>query len=82
MYIMAQRTVQLIIGQILTDEEFRSNFLERPSEILESLRERGVELTTVEIDALVRTDRRLWSIGSEWIDAQLQRCRLVRKELS
>ena len=41
---MAQRTVQLIIGQILTDEEFRSNFLERPSEILESLRERGVEL--------------------------------------
>ena len=36
---MAQRTVQLIIGQILTDEEFRSDFLERPIEILRSLRD-------------------------------------------
>ena len=36
---MAQRTVQLIIGQILTDEEFRSDFLERPIETLTSLRE-------------------------------------------
>jgi len=74
---MAQRTVQLIIGQILTDEEFRSDFLERPIEILRSLRERGVELTNVEIDALSQTDRRFWLIGADWIDARLQRCRLV-----
>ena len=51
---MAQRTVQLIIGQILTDEEFRSDFLERPLETLTSLREKGVDLTHVEIDALVK----------------------------
>jgi hypothetical protein len=74
---MAQRTVQLIIGQILTDEEFRSDFLERPIETLRSLRERGVELTNVELDALAHTDRRFWVIGAEWIDARLQRCRLV-----
>ena len=73
---MAQRNVQLIIGQILTDEEFRSDFLERPTEILASLRDRGFELTTVEIDALTRTDRRFWAVGAEWIDASLQRCRL------
>ena len=42
---MAQRTVQLIIGQILTDEEFRADFLERPIETLASLRDRGFELT-------------------------------------
>ena len=77
---MAQRTVQLIIGQILTDEEFRSDFLERPIETLRSLRERGLELTNVEIDALAQTDRRFWSIGAEWIDARLQRCRLVGGE--
>ena len=77
---MAQRTVQLIIGQILTDEEFRSDFLERPIETLRSLRERGVELTNVEIDALAQTDRRFWLIGAEWIDARLQRCRLVGGE--
>jgi hypothetical protein len=77
---MAQRTVQLIIGQILTDEEFRSDFLERPIETLQSLRERGLELTNVEINALAETERRLWLIGAEWIDARLQRCRLVGEE--
>ena len=72
--------MQLIIGQILTDEEFRSELLERPIETLRSLRELGVELTNVEIDALAHTDRRLWLIGAEWIDARLQRCRLVGGE--
>ena len=47
---MAQRTVQLIVGQILTDEEFRSDFLERPIETLASLRDRGFELTNVEVE--------------------------------
>jgi len=74
---MSQKTVQLIIGQILTDEEFRSDFLERPIETLTSLRDRGYELTNVEVDALVRTDRRFWAVGSEWVDQRLQRCRLV-----
>lgn len=73
---MAQRTVQLIIGQILTDEEFRSDFLERPIETLTTLRDMGLELTKVEVDALVRTDRRFWAVGAEWIDGRLQRCRL------
>jgi hypothetical protein len=73
---MAQRTVQLIIGQILTDEEFRSDFLERLIETLTSLRDRGSELTNIEVNALARTDRRFWAVGAEWIDARLQRCRL------
>ena len=51
---MAQKNVQLIIGQILTDEEFRSDFLERPMETLAALRERGVELTRVEIEQVAR----------------------------
>jgi hypothetical protein len=76
---MAQRTVQLIIGQILTDEEFRSDFLERPLETLTSLRDRGVDLTHVEIDALIRTDSRVWECFS-LIDARVQRCRLVGGE--
>lgn len=73
---MAQRVVQLIIGQILTDEEFRFEFLERPIETLASLRERGFELTKVEVDALAGTDRRFWVIGAELMDARLQRCQL------
>jgi hypothetical protein len=74
---MSQRTVQFIIGQILTDEEFRANFLEQPTATLTALRDRGIELTSVEIDALAQTDRRFWTVGAEWIDTRLQRCRLV-----
>ncbi len=73
---MAQRTVQLIIGQILTDEEMRARFLGGPVETLQSLRDMGFDLTNVEIDALTRTDRRLWLSAANWIDARLQRCDL------
>ena len=65
------------VRQILTDEEFRSDFLEQPFETLRSLRDRGFELTTVEIDALGHTDCGFWTVGAEWIDGRLQRCRLV-----
>jgi hypothetical protein len=73
---MAQKTVQLIIGRILTDEEFRADFLERPIVTLTSLRDRGFDLTNIEVDALACTDARLWQCGAEWIDPRIQRCRL------
>jgi hypothetical protein len=66
----------MVIGQLLTDEELRADFLARPIETLASIRDRGFELTNLEVDALASTDRRLWAIGAEWIDGRLQRCRL------
>ena len=73
---MAQKTVQFIIGQILTDEELRTRFLDGPVETLSSLRDMGFDLTNAEIDALTKTDRRLWASGADWIDGRLQRCDL------
>lgn len=73
---MAQKTVQFIIGQILTDEELRLNFLERPTGTLLALKERGFDLTQTEIEAIADTDTRLWRNGAVWLDARLQRCRL------
>ncbi len=70
---MAQKTVQLIIGQLLTDEELRATFLDRPVETLASLREGGVELTSTEIIAIAKTDQQLWRLGPVWIDLILQR---------
>jgi hypothetical protein len=67
----------MVIGQILTDEQFRSDFLEQPREVLSALRDRGFELTMTELDALARTDPRFWAVGAEWIDERLQRCRLT-----
>lgn len=71
---MAHKTVQLIIGRILTDEAFRERFVADPAEILSSLREMGYDLTRLEIDALSKTNRELWQQGPDWIDARLQRC--------
>jgi hypothetical protein len=73
---MSQKTVQLIIGQILTDEQLRARFLDRPAETLSSFRDIGFDLTNTEIDALTRTDQRLWTSGAEWLDSRLQRCDL------
>ena len=77
---MAQRTVQFIIGQILTDEELRTQFLERPTDTLEGLREKGFDLSYAEVQAIARTDARLWRWGVQWLDPRLQRCRLIAGE--
>ena len=71
---MSQRIVQLLIGQIVTDEELRRRFVERPREILTALRDQGVELTKFEIDALVLTDSSLWEATAKRIHPRLQRC--------
>jgi hypothetical protein len=77
---MAQRTVQFIIGQLLTDEELRTQFLEKPTDTLEGLREKGFDLSRAEVDAIAHTDARLWRWGVRWLDSRLQRCRLSQTE--
>ena len=71
---MSQKTVQSLIGQIVTDEELRLRFVRQPLETLTALREQGVDLTTSEIEALVETDRQLWNSTARRIHPRLQRC--------
>ena len=71
---MSQKAVQLLIGQIVTDEELRRKFIHQPRETLTALRDRGIELTTSEIEALVETDTKVWSSAAERIHPRLQRC--------
>jgi len=73
---MSQKTVQLVIGWLLTDEELRVRFVERPRETLADLQERGYELTTNEIDALSRSDPAMWPAMARRIHPRLQRCSL------
>ena len=70
---MSLKTVQLIVGRLVTDEEYRMNFLSDPDRALTALRNQGVELTAAEIEALIRTDRALWSDAAARIDKDLQR---------
>ena len=73
---MSQRTVQLVIGRLLTDEELRVQFLRDPLETLTAFRDKGFELTEAEVGALIQTDRKLWEYGADRIHPRLQRCSL------
>jgi hypothetical protein len=73
---MSQKTVQLVIGRLVTDEELRLRFVERPLETLGELREQGFELSEDEIDALARSDAEMWPAMARRIHPRLQRCSL------
>ena len=71
---MSQKTVQLVIARLLTDEEVRLQFLRDPLATLAAFHDQGFELTRDEIDALLQTDRDLWASAAARIDPRLQRC--------
>ena len=70
---MSQRTVERIIGCLLTDEALRVKFTRSPRRTLAELSEQGWELSRLEIDALLATDITLWSVVAARIDSRLRR---------
>jgi len=71
-----QRIIELLIGRLVTDEAFRSEFLADPTKTLTALTERGFDLSAIEIDALVNTDPTLWVHAADAIDPRLQKASL------
>jgi DNA-binding NarL/FixJ family response regulator len=69
---MSQWGVQLVIGKLITDEDFRRGFEERGSDCLAGLCERGIDLNETEIAALMEADPRLWSRMATRIDRRLK----------
>lgn len=70
---MAQRIVEMLIGRLITDEQFRADFLADPENTLMALSDRGLELSRTEIAALVNTDSTLWARTADAIDPRLQK---------
>jgi len=73
---MSQKTVQFVIGWLLTDEDLRRRFVERPRETLDEIREQGYEISLDEVDALARSAPAAWPSMARHIHPRLQRCRL------
>lgn len=70
---MTQRSIEMVIGRLLTDEEFRGAFLTDPQHTLRDLLDGGTLLSPTEINALVSIEPALWPILADYIDPRLQK---------
>ena len=77
---MSQRTIERLIGRLLTDEELRDEFSRAPRRTLSTLNELGWELSRLEVDALLAIEFGLWSRVAARIDPRLQRSSLKTED--
>ena len=71
-----QRSVEVVVGRLITDEEFRSAFRRDPRGTLDAAAKWGLELTACEVRALLGADHGMWDRFAEEIDARLQKASL------
>jgi hypothetical protein len=73
---VTQRSIEVVIGRLVTDEEFRATFVKDPHQVIEQLVERGIHLTPAEVAALMATDAGLWDRVADDVDPRLQKADL------
>lgn len=75
---MTQRSIEMVVGRLVTDEEFREAYLRNPPKMLTDLLARGLHLSYAEITALIATDPALWRFVAGQIDSRLRSRRLTQ----
>jgi len=70
------RSIEILIGRLVTDEEFRAAFRRDPRAALANVAVWGLELTGAEMSALLDTDRLLWDRVAAELDSRLQKASL------
>jgi hypothetical protein len=73
---MGQRSVEILIGRLVTDEELRRRFVADPRETIRLEQLRGLELTAAEVDALLASPMALWERLAAAFDPRLQKASL------
>ena len=68
-----QRHIELLIGKLVTDEDFRRAFERDPQQVLNHAAEWGLALSAVEVTALMATDQTLWERIALELDSRLQK---------
>jgi hypothetical protein len=76
---VAQRSVEILIGRLITDEAFRSAFCDDSKAALEAFIESGYELTAIEIAALTATPLVFWVRAARQVDPRLQKASLTSR---
>jgi len=67
---MSQRSVEWVLGRLITDSRFRSDFFEEPDRVCT---DEGVELSSVEMQALLRIDENVLLAFSAGVDPRIWR---------
>jgi hypothetical protein len=73
---MSQKSVEIVIGKLATDEALRAQFLADPMAALDGLSERGLELNPAEREALLAIPKGVWIVMPRWIHPRLQKIAL------
>jgi hypothetical protein len=73
---VTERFIELVIGRLVTDEDFREAFRNDPQAAIETLPQRGAPMTAGERTALLSTDHGLWERVAEQVDPRLQKASL------
>ena len=76
---MGQRSVEILIGRLVTDEELRGRFIVAPLETLRLEQQQGLELTAAELDALLASPLSLWTRLAALLDERLQKASLKKR---
>jgi uncharacterized protein YndB with AHSA1/START domain len=71
-----QRSIEILIGRLVTDEDFRTAFRDDPRAALVNAGGRGLELSAGEVGALLVTDHTLWDRVARELDSRLQKASL------
>ncbi|HEV3456533.1 MAG TPA: Os1348 family NHLP clan protein [Thermoanaerobaculia bacterium] len=79
---MSQRNVELVIGRLATDEDFRRRFAGDPEAALALAAGCGVELTAVERQALLDLEMDACERFAARVDPRLQKVGLSRNRAS
>jgi hypothetical protein len=72
-----QRSIEILIGRLITDEDFRRSFMRDPHGTLEHFAGLGLDVTPGETLALLATDSTLWDRVANQVDARLQKASLT-----
>lgn len=73
---MGQRSVEILIGRLVTDEDLRQRFIKEPRETIRLAQQSGLELSAAEVDALLSSPVTLWVRLSALLDPRLQKASL------
>jgi Ribosomally synthesized peptide prototyped by Frankia Franean1_4349./Nif11 domain len=73
---MSQRSVEILLGKLVTDEEIRQRFRVDPEKVFAAARERGLELSAVEMEALRGLDAGALDQLAAALDPRLQKASL------